>query len=308
MTKVLATGRLAADVSDHLQKANANLDLRICDHPTDADLAWADCLTGFGWPSAATQPVRWIHAMGLGIDGFAQAPRSEVLTRTIGSLPQQMGRYVQAALLSHLQRHEEYAAAQHARTWAPQEPHPLPAEALVLGTGVAASGVAQALQALGIVVTGVNRSGALAAGFSTVITWGELMSGAGPLPDVLINVLPLTAATTGSVDEKLFDRCNGSLFINVGRGASVDESALQRALRDGHVDAAWLDVHSTEPLDARHWAWRHPRVRVTPHVAALTTPAEAAEALLDALGSFEAGILPANAVNLSHYDERTDER
>ena len=60
---------------------------------------------------------------------------------------------------------------------------------------------------------------------------------------------------------------HGAYLINVGRGAHVDELALIRAIDEGQLSGACLDVFSAEPLDSASPLWTHPKVTVTPHVA-----------------------------------------
>ena len=71
----------------------------------------------------------------------------------------------------------------------------------------------------------------------------------------------------------------GAVVINAARGGHVVDEDLLKALDDGHLAAATLDVFHTEPLPDDHPFWDHPKVTVTPHVASLTVPATAAEAL-----------------------------
>jgi phosphoglycerate dehydrogenase-like enzyme len=56
-------------------------------------------------------------------------------------------------------------------------------------------------------------------------------------------------------------------LVNVARGELVDQDALRRALDDGRVGLASLDVVDPEPLPAGHWLYAHPRVRVSAHVS-----------------------------------------
>ncbi|WP_338031449.1 NAD(P)-dependent oxidoreductase [Diaminobutyricibacter tongyongensis] len=57
------------------------------------------------------------------------------------------------------------------------------------------------------------------------------------------------------------------MFINVGRGATVDETALRQALDDGRLRAASIDVTKTEPLSSDSPLWDAPNLIITPHVA-----------------------------------------
>lgn len=86
--------------------------------------------------------------------------------------------------------------------------------------------------------------------------------------DVIINSLPLTETTRGILDKEFFAATKkGALFINVGRGATVDTAALTGALMSGHLGGAGLDVTDPEPLPADHPLWQLENVIITPHVA-----------------------------------------
>ena len=86
--------------------------------------------------------------------------------------------------------------------------------------------------------------------------------------DVIINSLPLTETTRGILDKEFFAATKkGALFINVGRGATVDTDSLTGALMSGHLGGAGLDVTDPEPLPADHPLWQLENVIITPHVA-----------------------------------------
>ena len=86
--------------------------------------------------------------------------------------------------------------------------------------------------------------------------------------DYVVSVLPSTPKTRAMFDYELFGRFRAdAFFINVGRGDLVDEDGLMRALDDGCLAGAVLDVMSVEPLPADHALWRHPRIQLTPHVS-----------------------------------------
>src|SRR5207253_8270591 len=80
--------------------------------------------------------------------------------------------------------------------------------------------------------------------------------------DILVCLLPLTAATHRILDRRLFSALpRGASLINVGRGGHLDQRALLEALDSGHLCAAILDVCEPEPLPQSHPFWSHPRDR-----------------------------------------------
>ena len=90
---------------------------------------------------------------------------------------------------------------------------------------------------------------------------------------IVINLLPLTPATRGLLDARFFAAMpRGAALVNLARGAHVVEADLRAALGTGRLGHAVLDVFEREPLDPKHPFWRHPRVTVLPHAAALSDP------------------------------------
>jgi phosphoglycerate dehydrogenase-like enzyme len=89
--------------------------------------------------------------------------------------------------------------------------------------------------------------------------------------DVVVVCAPDTPETRGMIDARAFERMRpGTIFVNVARGALVDEDALVEALRSGRLRGAGLDVFAREPLPERHPLWSFDNVLVTPHVSAVT--------------------------------------
>jgi phosphoglycerate dehydrogenase-like enzyme len=90
--------------------------------------------------------------------------------------------------------------------------------------------------------------------------------------DVLSLHLPLVEETRHIIDAKALAAMKpGAILINTGRGALVDQTALEAALASGRLAGAGLDVFESEPLDASDGLLALPNVVVTPHVAWLTT-------------------------------------
>ena len=89
-----------------------------------------------------------------------------------------------------------------------------------------------------------------------------------PQCDFVVLALPLTAETRHILGERELRALKPATFvINVGRGGLIDEPALIRALREGRIAGAGLDVFETEPLPPGSPLWEMPNVIVTPHMA-----------------------------------------
>ena len=88
-----------------------------------------------------------------------------------------------------------------------------------------------------------------------------------PRADWVIDILPAANDTAGFFDQPKFVAMKpGASFMNIGRGATVDQTALLAALRS-HLRSAYLDVTSPEPLPLEHPLWSAPSCFITPHVA-----------------------------------------
>jgi phosphoglycerate dehydrogenase-like enzyme len=129
---------------------------------------------------------------------------------------------------------------------------------LVVGLGAIGREVARLAEAFGMRVLAVRRGeGDL----------DELL----PRADAVVVTLPLTDETRGMFSrERIAAMRPGAIFVNVGRGAVVDEDALVEALRAGRIQGAALDVFAEEPLPAESPLWDLENVIVSPHTAALS--------------------------------------
>jgi phosphoglycerate dehydrogenase-like enzyme len=120
--------------------------------------------------------------------------------------------------------------------------------------------------------------------------------------DYIVNTLPLTGDTACYFGEAAFRSMKADgCFINVGRGGTVDEQALTRALREGWIAGAGLDVFQQEPLPAESELYTLPNVIVSPHSADLTDryPPRSAQFFLENLKRYAGGKPLLNIVDKS---------
>jgi phosphoglycerate dehydrogenase-like enzyme len=86
--------------------------------------------------------------------------------------------------------------------------------------------------------------------------------------DHVVNILPGSADTQDYFDSgRIAAIKTGAIFYNIGRGSTVDQTALQSALRTRRLAAAYLDVAEPEPLPPTHPLWLAPNCYITPHAA-----------------------------------------
>ncbi|HEX5929736.1 MAG TPA: 2-hydroxyacid dehydrogenase [Solirubrobacterales bacterium] len=135
------------------------------------------------------------------------------------------------------------------------------ATVLILGHGSIGAAVERRLQPFGVELLRVASRER--AGVQAAAALPELV----PRADVVVLLVPLTPATEGMIDAELLSAMRpGTLLVNAGRGALVDQPALTAALYDGRLRAA-LDVTDPEPLPADDPLWSAPNLLLTPHIA-----------------------------------------
>ncbi|ANN80271.1 2-hydroxyacid dehydrogenase [Bordetella flabilis] len=224
--------------------------------------------------------LKALFNLGAGVDALLQMdelpPGIQIVRLEDAGMAVQMAEYALYALLRASRGFGQYERDQAQSKWAPM-PGLRRAQwpVGVLGLGAMGARVAQAIAAFDYPVAGWSRSAHAVDGVRTY-------AGSEQLPEflartrVLVNVLPLTPETTGILNRQTLSQLlPGAHLINVGRGGHLNEDDLLALLDAGRLEGATLDVFETEPLPVSHALWRHPRVHVTPHIAASTLRDEA---------------------------------
>jgi len=159
----------------------------------------------------------------------------------------------------------------------------------ILGLGALGQATAAMLGGLGFRLTGWSRGPKALAGIDCHHGPDGLATVLGK-SEILVVILPLTAGTGNILNARTLALLpRGACIVNAGRGALIDDDALFEALASGQVGHATLDVFRTEPLPGDHGFWHHPRVTVTPHIAAETRHATAAGVIADQIARDMAG-------------------
>lgn len=247
--------------------------------------------------------LKAILVLGAGVDSVLSdhgLPADVPVIRLVDAgLPGPMAEYALYAVLHFQRRMGDYFEQQRAAIWRPRD------ELLakqwpvgVMGLGVIGAAVAQRIAAQGYPVAGWSRSGKSVKGVE------GFAAAAGLEPflartQVLVNVLPLTPETHGILNARTFAAMpRGSYVVNIGRGGHVIDADLIAALDSGQLAGAMLDVFDQEPLSVTHPFWRHPKVLVTPHVAAPTLPSESEAQVVENIRKLEHGEPPVGLVDL----------
>ena len=140
---------------------------------------------------------------------------------------------------------------------------------LVVGLGGIGTQIARRANALGMRVIATRNSSRQGPDFVDYVGLSHELAELAGQADVVVNATPLTAATTGLFDRKIFAKMKpGAYFINVGRGKSVVTGDLIEALNAGHLGGAALDVQDPEPLPPGHPLWNARNIIITPHISA----------------------------------------
>ena len=237
--------------------------------------------------------LRVVFSLGAGVDHLVgpELPERADLVRMVDpALTEGMIEYVLYQVLRHHRHMPSYEHQQAAETWS-IHPQRRPGERRVglLGLGELGGGCARALADLGFDVAGWARSARTIPGVQAV-TGTEGLDWLVRRSDILVCLLPLTAATRGILDAELFARMPpGATLINAARGAHLVADDLLVALGEGRIGHAVLDAFVEEPLPAGHAFWQHPRITVTPHMASLTNPETGADHVVSAIRAELAG-------------------
>lgn len=141
---------------------------------------------------------------------------------------------------------------------------------LVIGAGDIGARYARLCNALGAYTIGLRRTVTkLQEGLNELYPMEKLDSLL-PEVDLVAMALPATNETNGLMDARRFALMRqGALFVNGGRGTTVDQDALLDALQRGHLGGAATDVTDPEPLPPEHPLWQQKNLILTPHIAGL---------------------------------------
>jgi phosphoglycerate dehydrogenase-like enzyme len=225
--------------------------------------------------------LRWVHATSAGAGeqvrraGLpAEALERVAITTSSGVHAVPLAEFAIFGLLAVAKDLPRLIEDQRARAW-PEIRQPfreLSGQTLFLvGLGEIGREVARLGKALGMRTVGFRRTEGPPPEWVDEIHGPQRLAELAGRADAMVVSLPLTDQTAGLIDRATIERLPpGCIFVNIGRGAVVDEPALIDALRDRRIAGAVLDVFATEPLPADSSLWTLPNVLVTPHAAALS--------------------------------------
>ena len=278
-----------------LRSAHGDIELRDVLPGADALFFWRASRRDLEAAWDAADRLRWIQTASDGVDGLlfpALIAADTIVTNGRGIFDDAIAEWVIAALLGFATRIPESFAAQRQHRWISGETERLAgSKLLVVGPGPIGRAVATRARALGMDVAAVGRTSRPDDHFGQIRAVAELTHAVAEA-DVVLDTLPLTPETRHLFNADVFAAMRPTArFVNVGRGATVDEPALIRALQAGQLAGAALDVFETEPLPADSPLWDLPGVIISPHMCGDFQGWEnvAVELFLDNLGRFARG-------------------
>ncbi len=237
--------------------------------------------------------LKAVFNIGAGVDALMKLrlpPSAQVVRLDDAGMSVQMAEYVCHAVIRHFREFDGYDADVRQGRWSYRKPRNRAEFPVgVLGLGVLGSRVAQALRVFEFPVNGWSRSVKRMEGVRT-FAGTESFNAFLAASRVLVNLLPLTPATTEILNRDTLSRLlPGAFVINVARGAHLVDDDLLALLDSGHLAGATLDVFRTEPLPAGHPFWTHPGITVTPHTSARTLRDESIAQIAGKIRRLEAG-------------------
>ena len=229
--------------------------------------------------------LRWMQQWGAGTDWLMRYPQVAqvdfVLTNASGVHAIPISEHILSLLLAFGRQLDLAIRAQVRREWRqPQGMNGDPGRPvfelagktmLVIGVGAIGARTAEVAAALGMRVWGVRRDPTIAVPHVEAIHGSERLPELLPGADFVVLTVPLTRETRGMIGEPELHAMKPSAYIvNIGRGATIQQPALVRALQEGWIAGAGLDVFEREPLPADSPLWEMENVIVTAHYSGRT--------------------------------------
>ncbi len=214
--------------------------------------------------------LQWVQALGTGVDRIIDAPSlgpAVIVTNIYGVHGPSVAEGALASMLALARQLPRSLRAQERRAWERFPVRLLDGKTVaVLGIGVIAAALGPRCQALGLRVVGISSAPRDVPGFDRMYPRDALVEAVADC-DFLVLLTPHTKATHHIVDAAVLAALKpGCCLINLARGGVVDEDALVRALAEGRLAGAALDVFGTEPLPQDHPFWAMKNVIMTPHL------------------------------------------
>ena len=248
--------------------------------------------------------LKAVFSLGAGVDGFLSDPdypRHVPLVRFVDrSLSAEMAQYVLMHVLIRHRMQRFFDEAQRQKQWRQMVLPRRTADTRVgfMGLGEVGAFCAARVVELGFPVSSWTAHRKNQAGIRSFAGDSELAAFLGQA-DILVCLLSLTRRTAGILNARTFAALpQGAFVINAARGDHLNEKDLVKALDSGWLSGAALDVFEQEPPPPTSPLWTHPKVTVTPHIAAISQPQVVLRFVLDGIATLERGEMPKDVVDV----------
>ena len=254
--------------------------------------------------------LKAVLSLGAGVDALLRhkrLPEGVPIVRFMDEdLTQRMSDYIVSQVTMHQRLMTRFKRDQKARNWVQLYPAPAwDATVGVMGLGQLGQDAIRHLKVFGYRLRGWSRTPKSIGGVEVFTGAGEFdafLSGT----DILVNLLPLTPETQGILNYQTFSKLKkggldgeGPVIINAGRGGHQREADIIRALSDGTLKAASLDVFEVEPLPKDSPLWDMDNVYITPHIAAASSERTGVAYFSKVIRDHEAGKPLPNVLDVS---------
>lgn len=249
--------------------------------------------------------IEAIFSLGAGVDHLTRDPDlprgTPIIRMSDDGLKEGMREYVLMSVLMHHRDMIALTAAQREKRW--DRIFPKAAEKVrvgMLGYGALGQTCTEMLKPVGYQLAAWSRSAKPAENDVEHFSGDDGLKPFLERSDIIVCLLPATKETDNLLDaERLNWLPKGAAVINAGRGNLIDIPALINQLDSEHISGASLDVFPTEPVPADSPLWAHPKVIMTPHVAAVTRPKTAALYVAENIERIKRGEAPLNQLDLN---------
>ncbi|MEI5989611.1 hypothetical protein A5881_001104 [Enterococcus termitis] len=238
-------------------------------------LGWDDTL-GQRLLASESSRLKWVQSVSAGVDSYDLkrfAEKGILLSNASGIHSISISEHVLGVLLAEFRGIRTSIVNQEKKEWTRKNityRQLSMQKMLIVGTGHIGQQLAVFAQGLGIQTYGVNTSGHVTNGFIECYSHKNMSRIVNEM-DIVINILPLTDETYQMYNKQMFLAMKpGTVFVNVGRGPSVNTNDLIHALNTEQLSFAALDVFEEEPLPDDSPLWQMENVLITPHISGLT--------------------------------------
>ena len=235
--------------------------------------------------------LKWIQSMSAGVENFARSnllPPNVVLTKIRGVFGPIMAEYVVGYILAITQNMKKTFVNKERKRWEPFLVDSIRGKTVgAMGLGSVGAYIAYQVHLMGALVIGLDEQEKRLPYVNKEYSPTEIEEFLGR-SDFVVVTLPLTDTNEGILGERELAMMKESAYLmNVSRGPLVQEEALLKALKQGSIAGAVLDVFHEEPLPRDHPLWDLDNVIITPHISGPSIPEDIAKIFIENLTRFE---------------------